>query len=247
MSTSIADREAGNPTGPASILFIGNSFLSFNNGIGWHVSRLHAASKPARRLRSTSAVITGGGLAWHDVESYFRSNAIGSFSFDEANDVVFHDDAPRFEVVLMMDCSQCPIHPRLADGFRTAVAQHCATARRHGARPALLMTWAYADRPEMTNQLADAYRAAGGANDAMVVPAGLAFAAVRAAHPRLALHLEDKAHPSLAGTYLAACTVYATLFGRSPEGLDARAGLDAPTAHLLHSIAVDTVARHGPA
>lgn len=119
----------------ASILYVGNSYLSFNNGIGWHVSSLHASTKPARRLRITSAVITGGGLAWHDVESYFRPNAVGSY------------------------------------------------------------------------------------------------------------------HPTLAGTYLAACTVYAALFGRGAEKHDGAAGLDAPTAHPLHSIAVDTVTRHrgGPA
>lgn len=76
----------------ASILYVGNSYLSFNNGIGWHVSSLHASTKPARRLRITSAVITGGGLAWHDVESYFRPNAVGSYSFDEANDIVLHDN-----------------------------------------------------------------------------------------------------------------------------------------------------------
>jgi hypothetical protein len=234
-------------TGPASILYVGNSYLSFNNGIGWHVSRLHAATRPQRRLRSTSAVITGGGLAWHDVEAYFRPNAIGSYSFDGENEIVFHDDGPRFEVVLMMDCSQCPIHPRLADAFQATVARASVIVRRHGARPALLMTWAYADRPEMTAGLADAYTAAGKANDALVIPVGLAFAAVRGERPDLALHLEDKSHPSLAGTYLAACTVYAALFGCIPHELDGTTGLDAPTARLLHVVAAETVARHCPA
>jgi hypothetical protein len=37
-----------------SILYVGNSFLSFNNGIGWRVSRLHASANPATRLRATS-------------------------------------------------------------------------------------------------------------------------------------------------------------------------------------------------
>jgi hypothetical protein len=231
-------------TPPTSILYVGNSYLSFNNGIGWHVSRLHASTRPVRRLRSTSAIITGGGLAWHDVESYFRPNAVGSYSFDEANDIVFHDEGTRYELVLMMDCSQCPIHPRLAAGFREAVARHSATVRRHGARPALLMTWAVADRPEMTAELADAYISAGNANDALVVPVGLAFAAARAERPDIVLHMDDKSHPSLAGTYLAACTVYAALFGRGAEKFDSTSGLDGPTAHVLHSIAVDTVARH---
>jgi hypothetical protein len=45
-----------------SILYVGNSFLSFNNGIGWHVSRLHASANPVTRLRATSVAITGGAL-----------------------------------------------------------------------------------------------------------------------------------------------------------------------------------------
>jgi hypothetical protein len=90
---------------PASILYVGNSFLSFNNGIGWHVARLHASGNPRQRLRSTSVSITGGGLDWHDVDSYFRPNAIGAYSFDDANNLVFNDKGKLFDVVVMMDCS----------------------------------------------------------------------------------------------------------------------------------------------
>jgi hypothetical protein len=38
------------------------------------------------------------------------------------------------------------------------------------------MTWAYADKPQMTAQLAEAYTKAGNANKALAIPAGLAFA-----------------------------------------------------------------------
>jgi hypothetical protein len=86
-----------------SILYAGHRFLSFNNGIGWHVSRLHASTNPATRLRPTSVAITGGGLDWHDVDSYFRPGALGSYSFDEINNVVFNDLERLFDVVLMMD------------------------------------------------------------------------------------------------------------------------------------------------
>ena len=48
--------------------------------------------------------------------------------------------------------------------------------RAKGARPVFFMSWAYADKPEMTAQLAEAYTVAGNANDAFVIPAGLAFA-----------------------------------------------------------------------
>jgi hypothetical protein len=229
---------------PVSILYIGNSFLSFNNGIGWHVSRLHGSTNPAKRLRSTSVSITGGGLAWHDVESYFRPNALGSYSFDDVNDVVFNGNGNLFDVALMMDCSQCPIHPDLKEAFHISARRHSDAVRRHGAKPAFLMSWAYEHRPEMTAQLAEAYAAAGNANDAFVIPAGLAFAASLAKRPDVRLHIDDRSHPSPAGTYLAACTVYAALFQRSPVGLKHAAGLDASTADFLQGVAQDTVERY---
>ena len=224
-----------------SILYVGNSFLSFNNGIGWHVSRLHASANPATRLRATTVAITGGGLDWHDVESYFRPDALGSYSFDEANNVVFNDLDRLFDVVLMMDCSQCPIQPQLAAVFHASAKRHSDTVRRHGAKPAFLMTWAYQDRPLMTAELAEAYTSAGNDNDALVIPVGLAFAVALQRKPELHLHMDDKSHPTLAGTYLAACTVYAALFRRSPIGLAHVSDLDVRTAHFLQSVALETV------
>lgn len=227
----------------SAILYVGNSFLSFNNGIGWHVSRLHASANPGRRLRATSVSITGGGLDWHDVESYFRPNGIGAYSFDDQNNVVFNDKGKLFDLVLMMDCSQCPIHPILKTAFYASARSHSETVRRNGAKPAFLMTWAYEDRPEMTAGLAEAYTMAGNDNDALVIPVGLAFALASAKRPELRLHIADKRHPSLAGTYLAACTVYAALFPRSPSAQAHVDGLDEPTVEFLQATAVETMDR----
>jgi hypothetical protein len=108
-------------------------------------------------------------------------------------------------------------------------------------RPVLFMSWAYADKPDMTEGLAEAYTVAGNANDALVIPAGLAFARVRKLQPELNLYAPDKRHPSPAGTYLAACTTLAALTGRSPVGNSYIMGLDPETAQLLQKAAWDTV------
>ena len=76
----------------------------------------------------------------------------------------------------------------------------------------------------MTEQLAEAYTRVGNDNDALVIPAGLAFTRVVARRPHINLYLPDERHPSLAGTYLAAATTYAALFKRSPVGLGYTAG-----------------------
>jgi hypothetical protein len=59
--------------------------------------------------------------------------------------------------------------------------------------------------------------------------------------PELELYVPDKRHPSLAGTYLAACTVYAALLGKSPVGNAYTAGLPADVARHLQQVAWDTV------
>src|SRR5262249_53744780 len=142
---------------------------------------------------------------------------------------------------VMMDCSQCPIHPKLKSVFTDYVRKDADIVRAHGARPIFFMSWAYADKPEMTEQLAEAYTVAGNANNALVIPAGLAFARARQRQPELTLYAPDKRHPSLAGTYLAACTTLAALTGRSPVGNTYLAGLDQPTGKFLEEVAWETV------
>ena len=93
----------------------------------------------------------------------------------------------------------------------------------------------------MTEQLAEAYTTAGNANNALVIPAGLAFARARAKQPELNLYAPDKRHPSPAGTYLAASTVFAVLTGKSPVGNSYHASIDEKTASFLQEIAWETV------
>ena len=103
------------------------------------------------------------------------------------------------------------------------------------------MSWAYADKPDMTGQLADAYVKAGNDNSMLVIPAGLAFARSIKARPELNLYAADKRYPSLAGTYLGAAVVYASLFRKSPVGNTYTAGLDPAVAKHLQTTAWDTV------
>ncbi len=231
------------PDFPKSEIFIGNSFFYYNNGMPGHVSQLEKAADPDHKqdYRTTMVTIGGSGFDWHDVESYFRPNAIGSYSFDENNNVVFNKLDKLFDAAVMMDCSQCPIHPRLKPVFTEFARKNSEIVRAHGARPVFFMSWAYADKPEMTAQLAEAYTTAGNENNALVIPAGLAFARAVGKQPELNLYAPDKRHPSLAGTYLAACTVFAVLTGRSPVGNSYLAGIDALTAGFLQTVAWETV------
>jgi hypothetical protein len=231
------------PNFPKTQMFIGNSFFYYNNGMPGHVSLLEKADDPGHKSDYAAAMVTIGGsnLQWHDVESYFRPNAIGSFGFDENNNIIPTKREKLYEAAVLMDCSQCPIHPQLKSVFTEYAKKDADIVRSHGATPVFFMSWAYADKPEMTAQLAEAYTVAGNANNALVIPAGLAFARARARQPELNLYAPDKRHPSLAGTYLAACTSFAALSGRSPVGNPYHAGIDEPTAKFLQQIAWETV------
>ena len=226
---------------PASAIFIGNSFFYFNNGIHSQVLNLIRSAEPTNRFRATMATISGSGIDWHDVEAYFRPNAIGRYSFDANNNVVFNKIDKLFEVAVIMDCSQCPIHPQLSKVFEEYTKSNTAIIRKHGAEPVLFMSWAYADKTEMTAELAEAYVRAGNAHKALVIPAGLAFSRSVGKRPDLNLYAPDKRHPSPAGTYLAAVTIYATLQNKSPVGLKFTAGLDPATAAFLQTVAWETV------
>jgi len=133
------------------------------------------------------------------------------------------------------------IHPQLQKIFHEYARRHSESLKRVGVRPVLFMSWAYKDKPDMIEGLAEQYTQAGNANDAFVIPAGLAFARSIAIRPELELYQSDKRHPSLAGTYLAACTVYAALYNKSPEGLKYSADLPQDVVAHLQTVAWETV------
>ena len=230
---------------PASVIYIGNSFFYYNNGIHSMVGNMASEGTKGLKLRSSLVTIGGSGLDWHDVESYFRPNGIGKYSFVGNNEVVFNPPGGKlFEVAVMMDCSQCPVHPTLKAIFTEYAKKHSDTVRKHGAMPVFFMSWAYQDAPEMTQTLADAYTLAGNANQALVIPAGLAFARSIAKRPDVYLYVADKRHPSPEGSYLAAATTYAALFNKSPVGLKFSASIKPDVAAHLQQVAWDTVQQY---
>ncbi|HSN40321.1 MAG TPA: hypothetical protein VLT92_09010 [Burkholderiales bacterium] len=228
---------------PKTFLFVGNSFMYYNNSMHNYFLRIARAADPKNRkaYRATSVTISGSGLNWHDVESYFRPGGVASYSFVGDNEVVFNKFDKPFDVVIMQDCSQCPVHPQLKSVFHEYAAKDSRIILKHGAKPVLLMTWAYEDKPEMTAGLAEEYTKAGNDNDMLVIPAGLAFARARSQKPGIGLYQKDKRHPTLSGTYLSALTIYAAIYRQSPVGSPVPAGLDAETAKFLQTVAWETV------
>lgn len=70
-------------------------------------------------------------------------------------------------------------------------------------------------------------------NGGVVAPVGVAWRNVRHEHPEIELYIEDNFHPSLAGSYLAANTLFATMTGSDFQPLKVE-GLDPEIAEILH-------------
>jgi len=212
-------------TSPANVLFVGNSFTYYNNSIHSHYRKLARAAGVFTNEESRARIMTisGGHLPEH----------AGGFE-----KMVASED---WDVVIMQGHSLGPISEKTAGPFREAAREFSDIARKHGVRPVFFMTWAYTGKPEMTAKLDKAYSDVGRDLGAEVVPVGLAFARVTAERPELALRIADARHPSLAGTYLAACTFFAALHGQSPQGISYNAGLGAATAEYLQKVAWETV------
>ena len=196
---------------------------------------MRRAADPQNRAayRNTSVTLRAArastGTTWIIISG---PNAIGRYSFDDQNNIVFNKFDKLFDVAIMMDCSQCPVHPQLGVIFTEFAKKSSDAARKNGAKPAFFMSWAYADKPEMTAQW-PSLTIAGNANDAFVIPVGLAFAAFDRQAPGFTL-MHDKRHPSMLGTYLSAATVYASLYRESPVENSYTAGIDAETARFLN-------------
>ena len=56
-------------------------------------------------------------------------------------------------------------------------------------------------------------------NKALVIPVGLAFDLAYKEDSSIELHKPDGSHPNLLGTYLASCTVFASIYRKSPVDL----------------------------
>ncbi len=88
----------------------------------------------------------------------------------------------------------------------------------------------------MQQQLRGRYLQMGYDNHAVVAPVGAAWQEVIAQNAVFDLFSSDGSHPSLHGSYLAACVFYATIYKRSPAGFSYTAGLPLQEAQLLQNI-----------
>lgn len=219
------------------VLFVGNSYFYYNDSLHNHVRRMAIAADAAqdKKLKYKSATIGGAGLADHTITAYLDHKKL-------------RVDKP-FELVILQGGSFAASSDEKKKSFTDAAAEFDAEIKKTGARTALYMTHAYvaphkkAD-PKMIRDVEALYTSVGNKLGALVIPVGLAFEDSYKQRPDLRLHKDyDGSHPNMAGTYLAACVVYAAVYGKSPVGnsYDYFGAVDKATAGFLQKVAETTV------
>jgi hypothetical protein len=222
---------------PTRVLFVGNSYLYYSDSLHNHVRRMVIAADPSleKQMKYKSATIGGASLAQHDIDYLTKPGQIGV--------------KEPFQLVILQGGSAEPLsEPRRAK-FRETVIEFNKVITEHGGKTALYLTHAYVKphknaKPENIRLTEDLYVSVGNEIGALVIPVGLAFEEAYRRRPDMGLQQAyDGSHPTLIGTYLAACTVYASIYGKSPVGnsYDYFGKIDKDTAEFLQQVAADTV------
>lgn len=200
------------PTRTTHVLFLGNSYTYFNN-LPEMFAKLAAAGGQGEVVYKMLAP-GGTRLKDHwDSEAGHKALAQGAWDY-----VVLQDQSTLGMTYLVEGTA------RIAGDvlFRPFADRWVAEIKKAGAKPVFYLTWARKAAPRDQDALNYAYVSAARETHSIVAPVGFAWASVRKRYPAIELFYEDGSHPSAAGSYLAACTLYATLFRRSPVGLPSR-------------------------
>jgi hypothetical protein len=211
-------------TVPERILFIGNSHTHRYGGMDWLVGNLVASEDSPRTYEAERLTASGVTLEYH-----YQNGA---------PDRVREGD---WDVVVLQE--YLPASPtRTAEPFLDYARRFDEIVRESGARPVFYMTWPQGryDWADLDDFVA-AHRQVEAELGARIAPVGVAMARAEAERPDLALIGDDEVHATWLGANLTAAVIYATLFDRSPQGLDHPFGISQENAEFLQRIAWETV------
>lgn len=231
---------------PYSILFIGNSYTKRSN----MPTEIFAPMAKAAGYNVTVEAILCGGytlLQFADPTDPFGAQVAAALSPDRYG---------QYDYVVIQEQSLRPIIDtgKFYDGARVLAEK----IRAVGAAPVLYSHWGRkTGSPDLANlnmtnesmtwSLAAVGEAIGRELTMPVAYAGLAFYDIYTHEPAIELYDEDLYHPIYAGSYLAAATILAKIFGIDPTTLDYAGNLaDAVTAVSLQTAAKNAVF-HTPA
>lgn len=217
-----------------NVLFLGNSYTAVNN---------------LPQMLTDVAFSTGDTL-------YCNSNCPGGYTFElhSTNATTLSYIATgNWDFVILQEQSQLPSFPLSqveSDVFPYAqLLDSLINAQNSCVETVFYMTWGrkngdasncavwppvctYAGMDSLLNLR---YRMMADSNDAIISPVGAVWKYIRNQYPAIELYNPDESHPSVAGTYAAACTFYSTLLRKNPLAITYDAGLGSTEAGQIRN------------
>lgn len=219
---------------PKNVLFIGNSYTDVNN-LPQLVQRV--AESAGARITYQSSTPGGCTFAQHCTNESMRLIQQGGW-----------------DVVVLQEQSQLPSFPQgqVERECLPYAAQLVDSIYAHNpdGEAMFYMTWGRRDGDQqnavyfpvlgtyegMDSMLYERYMYMARENDASVCPVGRVWRYIRGDRPDLELYDRDGSHPSLAGSYAAACAFYTMIFRDSPDRITFSADLDADNARYIRDV-----------
>ncbi len=230
---SVFEWENHQPIGPKiSILFIGNSYTFVND-----LPNLLVNLAKTGRHEVETASYTPGGATLSQLAN--TEKVLSQIAESKSTYVVLQEQS----VVPAVEQSR-------QNGMYPAVRFLTYKIKEAKSTPLLYMTWGrekglaefgFNDYTSMQDQITAGYLNIGKETGTGVVPVGEAWREALKRDSGLKLWQGDGSHPTVEGSYLAACVFYAAIYRQSPEGLDYTAGLPAERAKVLQTVAAQTV------
>ena len=195
---------------PERVLYIGNSYLYYNDSLHNHVRRmLDEVYESEIDTANYKSVTISGSRSWHhDIDHSLNYKNLGV--------------KKPFQLVIFQGGSGETNTVNERNIFSNEVSKIVKKIQFAGAEAALYMIHAYVEPhedtdPRMIENIKQMYIDAGNKNDALVIPVGIAFENAYKAQPNIKLHKHyDGTHPNILGTYLASCVVFSSITQLSP-------------------------------
>jgi len=228
-----------------NVLFLGNSYVGVNN-LPQLCADLAASSG---RFMKTASNTPGGHLLIQHATNNLSLNKIREGKWDF---VVLQEQSQLPTIDYYRYEFMYPGYQALCDSVAAynpdaQVVGYMTWGRRFGGQQCenygqgLYCSADFVDFGHMQDSLTSAYNECRELFGGLTAPVGLAWRNTLEQNDEIVLHSSDDSHPTIEGSYLAACVFHATLWNETPVGLKHPDGISEKTAAFLQKVAEETV------
>lgn len=221
------------------ILFLGNSFTYYNN-----LPKMFKllAKSGGYNVLTDSITKSGGSLGYYDET---ETNPAVKKICDAFNQRL----KKKWDIVVLQEQSTVPLTADRDTEMYPMIRALNKKITANGSQTMLFMTWGYKDGDkedgfptfeDMSVGIKKGYMGIARELSIPVSPVGMAFQRAREEDKDIDLWADENSHPTVEGTYLAACVFYAEIYKKSPVSLTYTAGLPSEKVEFLQKVAEET-------